>query len=195
MNKVDNDHLSTARVNLYQLLARALGPVADMDETDPQLLHQICPKLSGDLRDSAASLAIAWEAALDDRLPLAVAQARLFLGPFEILAPPYESLYLDPEQRLMGQVSQSVACAYAEAGLAPGPGPNEVPDHITHELEFMYFVGFQAISTGEPIWSARQQQFRTDHLSRWLPLLAGDILRADVHPFYNALAQLLSRLF
>lgn len=188
-----NEHLpSTAQVNLYHLLARALGPVAEMDTNDPELLRQICPELDEHLGGLAARLAGAWESALDDRRPLAVAYARLFLGPFEILASPYASFYLDPDQRLMGEVSQSVALAYAQAGLGPGPGTHEVPDHITYELEFMYFAGFQAISTGDPIWSARQQQFWSDHLSRWLPRFADNITQANVHAFYDLLGRTLS---
>lgn len=189
-----DDLPSASQVNLYHLLAKAFGPVADMDESDAELLRQIGPELPCKLRDAVAELANAWSLALDDRESLNIAHARLFLGPFEIHAPPYESMYLEPDKRLMGEVSRAVAHVYAEAGLGPGAGPNELPDHITHELEFMYYTGFQAISTGDPVWTARRQQFWNDHLSRWIPLLATNMLDADTQPFYNALANVLNCL-
>ena len=184
----------TALVNLYHLLTKAIGPVADMDAGDPELPRQVATELHDTLQQPAARLAAAWDSALTDRESLTVAHAQLFLGPFEMLAPPYESLYLDPERRLMGQVSQAVARAYANAGLGPAAGPQEVPDHITRELEFMYFTGFQAIRSGQADWSYRGQRFWNDHLGRWLPLLAANIADANVHPFYNTVAEVLDAL-
>jgi TorA maturation chaperone TorD len=184
----------TALVNLYHLLTNALGPVAEMDAGDPDLLGQVATELGDTLQQPAARLAAEWDCALTDRESLTIAHAQLLLGPFEILAPPYESLYLDPERRLMGQVSQAVARAYADAGLGPAAGPQEIPDHITRELEFMYFTGFQAIRSGECDWSARRRRFWNNHLGRWLPLLAANIAAANVHPFYNAVAKVLHAL-
>jgi TorA maturation chaperone TorD len=139
----------------------------------------------------AARAADAWKLAMSRLEQAAVAHARLFLGPFEIQAPPYASLYLGSERRLMGQVSREVANAYAEAGLEPGPGPREAPDHVTCELEFMYFLAFQEATTADPRWADRQRRFWQTHLGRWLPELAKHMAKADAHAFYNALARLL----
>jgi TorA maturation chaperone TorD len=40
----------------------------------------------------------------------------------------------------------------------------------------------------------RRQAFATTHLARWIPSLAGAIKRAGQHPFYDALAVLLTSL-
>lgn len=116
------------------------------------------------------------EAARGDAL--SIAHAKLFLGPFEVLAAPWASVYLDPEQRLMGPFSRYAAEADAEAGLGPGDGPSDAPDHVTRELEFMYFLTFQEPTTGGPTWLERQQRFWHEHLGLWLPKLADVVKEA-----------------
>jgi TorA maturation chaperone TorD len=165
-----------------------------MEPDDPARLREVTPELPGTLQEAARSLADAWEHGLIHRRDLSLAYARLFLGPFEILASPYASFYLQPDQRLMGPVSQSVAGAYAEAGLEPGPGPREAPDHVTLEWEFMYFLTYQHLVTGEDRWIERRRTFVSTHLARWMPSLADAIKRAGEHPFYDTLAALLTDL-
>lgn len=70
---------------------------------------------------------------------LLVEYSALFLGPFKVLAVPYGSVYLEPENRLMmGESTVRVGDLYKFAGLAQEEiGP---PDHIALELEFMAFL-------------------------------------------------------
>ena len=119
-----------------------------------------------------------------------LAYAKLFLGPFEIQAPPYASMYLEPEGRLMGEVSRYVIDAFSEAGLTQRSEPREIPDHICHELEFMYFLAFQEVATGDAVWAERQQRFWREHLRHWLVPFATRMSDADLHPFYGELARL-----
>ncbi len=182
---------NVARANIYQVFARALSAPAEMDPVYPQLCRDVFETQDNALRTPALETADLWEASLKDPEQLAVAYTRLFLGPFEILASPYASFYMEPNKRIMGETSQAVAQAYAEAGLEPASGPRDAPDHITHELEFMYFLAFQEITTGEEIWRKRQLKFWTTHLRCWLPDLIQHILSADVHRYYNALANTL----
>jgi TorA maturation chaperone TorD len=122
---------------------------------------------------------------------LAPAHARLFIGPFDIQAPPWASLYIDPEKRLMGDASRYAAQAYAEAGLGPLPGAKDAPDHVTHELEFMYFLAFQEHSSGEAVWRVRQVNFWAEHLGVWLPQFAALIGNAtNEGSAYNFLSRL-----
>ena len=186
-------HSSTiARCNAFHVLAHAFDLPRDMEDGHPELLRETCLALDESLHAAAQQTADSWQEALHNRGVLSAAYARLFLGPFEILAPPYASLYLDPERRLMGQVSLEVARSYAEAGLGPGTGPNEPPDHVAHELEFMYFLAFREINERDPVWAERQRQFWFNHLRNWLPDLAENIADARCHPFYDALADLLA---
>ncbi|MBW1770891.1 MAG: molecular chaperone TorD family protein [Deltaproteobacteria bacterium] len=71
---------------------------------------------------------------------LCVDFARLFVGPYALLAPPYGSVYLDGERKVMGDSTMDVCMRYAEVGLQLADHFKEVPDHIAAELEFIYFL-------------------------------------------------------
>ncbi len=182
----------TVNANLYLVLARAFASPTGMAPSDCAALRDLIPGLPIELQSCARSLAEAWEQGLTHDEELALAYARLFLGPFEILASPYASFYLEHDQQLMGPVSQAVAAAYGEAGLVPGPGPREAPDHVSLEWEFMYFLTHQFVVTGESRWLKRREDFVSEQLLSWMPTFAAAIKRGAVHPFYDALATLLT---
>ena len=176
--------------NLSHLLSRATSSPLEMCDDQPGMLQAVVTHLPSPQSTLAARLADAWADAMSDREALALAYTRLFLGPFEILAPPYASFYLEPDQRIMGQVSQQVASAYADAGLKPGKGPREAPDHVALEWEFIHFLTHRYITTGEARWLDQRKNFIHSHVVQWLPSLAQAMKRASVHPFYDALAVL-----
>jgi len=182
---------AVARCNAFYVLARAFDLPRTMDDACPSLLRASFLALHESLHAAAERTAEAWQHALTLREALSVAHARLFLGPFEILAPPYASLYLSPDRRLMGKVSLEAARHYSEAGLKPNSSPREAPDHVTLELEFMYFLAFRELIDDEPVWTERQRRFWCSHLGQWLPDLARNMAAADCHPFYDELASLL----
>ncbi len=62
--------------------------------------------------------------------------SRLFIGPFSLLAPPYESYY-SGKHTLMGQISSNVEKFYHCAGVAISPDFKDAPDHIILETEFL----------------------------------------------------------
>jgi TorA maturation chaperone TorD len=188
----DKQSLAIARCNAFHVLSRAFDLPGNMDDDDPRLLRITFRALDKSLHTAAHRAAREWQEAVRDRDPLSVAYARLFLGPFEIMAPPYASLYLDPERRLMGQISVDVARRYAKAGLGPGAGPNEAPDHVTRELEFMYYLAFREINDDDRAWVKLQRDFWLDHLQPWMQEFAKNIAEAHCHPFYDALADLLA---
>lgn len=179
------------RANLYHVLGRAFASPLEMNEQDPQQLEAIFHDLADDLVPIASELHAAWTNALEEPEALSLAYARQFLGPFQILTSPYASFYLEPEQRLMGEVSQYVARFYADAGLGPGSGPHEAPDHVALEWEFMYFLTYQYLDTGEERWLEQRESFRSSHLDRWIPSLAKALADTAEHPFYRALAAFL----
>lgn len=191
---VESDRAVTPEVifaNLSYVLSRGFASPLELDEQPIELLTAMQPYLEPVLGEHAVQLADAWRQALTDPQPLSLAYARLFLGPFEILAPPYASHYLEADQRIMGAVSQQVARAYVEAGLKPGQGPREAPDHVSLEWEFVHYLTHQFLATGESIWLEKRQAFFDQHMRRWMPALASGITAANLHPFYNALAALL----
>jgi TorA maturation chaperone TorD len=180
------------RANLYYLLGRVFSSPLVMKESDPQALRTIIPSRPAALQGAALKLAEAWERALEDREALSLAYARHFLGPFEILSPPYASSYLEPDQRLMGKVSQQVAHFYIEAGLGSGQGPHEAPDHVALEWEFMYYLTYQYLKTSEERWIEQRERFRSTHLNCWMPSFLAAIKKTAAHEFYCCAATLLS---
>jgi TorA maturation chaperone TorD len=166
------DPVASSRANVFYVLARALEPPRTWDEDLPGLLVSSFGAMPEPLPELGAKLYSQVAEILGDREQAAIDHAKLFLGPFEILVAPWASFYLEEEPRLMGPTSHYAARAYADAGLAPGEKLKDAPDHVTHELEFMYFLAFSEATTGDPAWTDRQDLFWQEHLGRWLPKFA-----------------------
>jgi TorA maturation chaperone TorD len=181
---------TVCRANAYHLLALALERPDDWQPDLSDRFSQNFAAFGTEMERLALQVADRMKAVQQAPEAASVAHAKLCVGPYETLASPYACAYLDPEQRLMGPVSQEAARAYADAGLGPGSLPLDAPDHITHELEFMYCLAFKEATTLDPEWTARQQSFWNSHLGLWLPRFAAAVADAGVHPFYQALAAL-----
>ncbi len=126
---------------------------------------------------------------------LIVEYARLFLGPFEIKAPPYGSLYLDRERRVMGDSTMEVIRFYEDAGLFRNEDCSELPDHIATELEFMSYLIFKEAEALERSDFAvarelikRQERFMERFLGQWIVPLCERIKGSTENRFYSALA-------
>jgi TorA maturation chaperone TorD len=177
-----------AWANVFYCLARVLESPREWDPDLPGLVERAFQPMPDPLPALGANLAPRLTGLMGDREQVEVIHAKLFLGPFEILAAPWASFYLEDEPRLMGPTSEYAARAYAAAGLAPGTKLKDAPDHVTHELEFMYFLAFNEAVTGDGSWAEHQSRFWHEHLGRWLPHFADAVAAADVHPFYGDLA-------
>jgi TorA maturation chaperone TorD len=186
------DPVASSRANVFYVLARALEPPRTWDEDLPGLLVSSFGAMPEPLPELGAKLYSQVAEILGDREQAAIDHAKLFLGPFEILVAPWASFYLEEEPRLMGPTSHYAARAYADAGLAPGEKLKDAPDHVTHELEFMYFLAFSEATTGDPAWTDRQDLFWQEHLGRWLPKFAEALAEAAAHPFYQTLAEMIT---
>jgi len=185
------DSYAGRRANAYYAFARAFEAPGRWHNDLPGVLETSLSAFDPPLPDMGRGLADQVRTLLPHREEVAVAHARLFLGPFEIQVAPWASFYLEEEPRLMGPVSQYAAAAYAAAGLAPGDNLRDAPDHVTHELEFMYFLAFSEATTSEEIWSEHQRRFWREHLGRWLPRFSAAVANADPPLFYKTLAEAL----
>jgi TorA maturation chaperone TorD len=126
---------------------------------------------------------------------LTVEYARLFLGPFEIKAPSYGSLYLDGERRVMGDSTMEVVRFYEEAGLSRNKDCADLPDHIAVELEFMSYLIYKEIEAIEKSDFAtalemikKQGSFLDRFLGRWIVQFCEKIKESTDNGFYAALA-------
>lgn len=112
------------------------------------------------------------------------------------LAPPYESVYTDPERRNTGWIIVQLEKEYADKGLVLEPSLGELPDHISIELEFMsYLCGleFSIYEDEDDDSQARktilkqQHDFLNQHLSNWFSLFAAKVREAYPEGFYSIL--------
>jgi TorA maturation chaperone TorD len=126
---------------------------------------------------------------------MAIDHARLFVGPFALLAPPYGSVYLEGERRCMGDSTLDVGSRYREVGLGTAPGFNDAPDHIAAELEFMHFLvirEFEAQADGDleraQYFRQKQGSFLERHLAAWVPNFSRSVEEQAQTEFYQSLA-------
>jgi TorA maturation chaperone TorD len=121
--------------------------------------------------------------------------ARLFVGPYQLFAPPYGSIYLEGGRQVMGLSTLDVMERYRQSGVALAEDFHEVADHIAAELEFVYFLGLKEVEAlekddHEAATDARKklEDFLRVHLGAWI----GDFTRrAEEHAgtvFYSNLA-------
>ena len=128
---------------------------------------------------------------------LQVEHARLFIGPFELLAPPYGSVYLEGSRRVMGDSTVAVVRAYRDAGLRLREDVKDAPDHIAVELEFVGFLTalvVKALDRGdlEAAHEAalRRSAFLEAHLGAWAERFALTVLENSISEFYRNLARI-----
>lgn len=192
-----NEHQSAAasREDVYRLLAACY-----YSPTPPLLDERCCEALAGLLAvqapEAAAQAAEAARRSSGQAVEaLAVEHARLFLGPFHLVAPPYGSYYLD-EKTVMGDSTAEVETFYHSCGLHLSEDFNELPDHITAELEFMSYLVFvqrQAEEAGNSEESIRlkgvQREFLGRFLMPWLEPFTTAVISDGESPFYVALAR------
>jgi TorA maturation chaperone TorD len=128
--------------------------------------------------------------------PLKVDFSKLFVGPYKLFAAPYGSVYLDGERKIMGDSTLDVKNRYREAGLDTAKNFKDAPDHISAELEFMYYLIFKEIEAfSKPAietaidFIQKQKFFLEDHLMAWMPEFANSIIEYAENPFYLNLAK------
>lgn len=135
-------------------------------------------------------------AAATSPVELNIEHTRLFTGP-RPAAPPYESVYRDPEGQVMGLATAAVAREYEAAGLIHDPRPGELPDHAAVELEFLHALCEEEVAawaagraTDAARWLERQRGFLEEHLLLWFSTFARRASAVAPHPFYRGLLDL-----
>ena len=124
---------------------------------------------------------------------LRVDYSRLFIGPYQLLAPPYGSIYLENTGTVMGTSTMNARKMYEDAGL--NLTLKDAPDHVAIELEFMYYLIHQEIeafkNSDESLASLgrhRQVSFLNEHLSAWISPFSNKIIEYAQTEFYRNIA-------
>ena len=127
---------------------------------------------------------------------LTVEFARLFIGPYRLPAPPYGSIYLEGERKIMGDSTIDVRQRYLDSGLVISENFKDAPDHIAAELEFMHFLvsnEINAIRSGQFDESAecllKQKSFLAAHLGAWIADFSRDAEHSTTCDFYRHMAR------
>lgn len=118
----------------------------------------------------------------------------LFVGPGKLLAPPYESAYLNENRVLMQQETLSVRKFYEKAGLELICKNHEPDDHIAFELEFVCYLLGQYLQTKEKEMIQMYHTFLKTHLFRWAGVHCEAIREHSDHPICLGIADLLDGL-
>ncbi len=129
---------------------------------------------------------------------LTVEYSKLFVGPFDLIAPPYGSVYLEG-RRVMGDSTMEVIKTYQREGLSRSDDFKDLPDHIAVELEFVSYLIYKEIESLEKSdlnttqkFIERQEDFLNAFLRRWVPGFCERIKNGTENGFYTALADCVS---
>ncbi len=178
------------RGNIYRLLAECYRYPTEQLGDNLEFLAEETQQLDSGLCNWTQEMKRRFDPSASGLAQLGVAHAKLFIGPFQLLAAPYGSVYLDENHRAMGSSTMQVIQFYMDAGLHPSTDNKEPPDHISTELEFVYYLVFRYLETGNRRYFKDQKTFVLREMSHWVPQFVKAIWTADVHPFYNSLASL-----
>ncbi len=126
---------------------------------------------------------------------LKVDYTRLFMGPYQLLAPPYGSVYLEKARKVMGDSTMDAKQRYQEAGL--NLNLKEAPDHVAIELEFMYYLIYREIEAiinyNEPniaLYLKKQKDFLDNHLGKWVSEFTDNLSANAETVFYQNVAHI-----
>lgn len=123
---------------------------------------------------------------------------RLFIGPKRLLAPPWESAYLNREGLLFQEETLQVRKAYLKYCLVSGKYTKEAEDHIALELDFMYRLNQLTIEKIKDNIDADikeilldQKEFLENHLAKWIPSFTNTIQSNANTDFYRGISYIL----
>ena len=190
---------AAARSRAYAVFARAF------DYPDDQFLPAIRDgELSAALRraledvDPSLLEDVDWTALEnggDGDDDLAVEYTRLFdVGASGPPCPLYGGLYGGARMKNMEEAVRF----YNHFGLKLSEAQQELPDHLTTELEFMHFLSFEeanalAEGTDAGAFQRAQRDFVSRHPGRWVPALRKRLEERDPPPFFREVVRQLER--
>jgi TorA maturation chaperone TorD len=198
---MDHDESNgTARADLCRFLAACYyepGPEF-AEERLFESMADAARRLDADFADRARRLGRHFVEAGPERLLLDY--TRLFLGPLDIRAKPYGSVWLEADRGLMQASTAAVQALYEEGGFEIAEDFRELPDHIAAELEFLYLLIHRRNQAQRSADAAAlagldglRRRFLAHHLGRWVPAFAAAVKSGAQEAFYRELAELTER--
>ncbi|NLJ72000.1 MAG: molecular chaperone TorD family protein [Syntrophomonadaceae bacterium] len=168
----------------------ALNLIAE-DDDDFNNFYGLLDRLSSDMQKDAPETI--------DKLK--TEYTYLMIGPAELVAPPWESVYILKEPLIFQESTLKVRQAYLEYDFLPAGYPNEADDHIALELHFMAHLARLALEYFEAGEYEKvislledQKKFLIEHLLVWISDFAADMQKSKSHYFYPAVALLTEKV-
>ncbi|ADI00584.1 cytoplasmic chaperone TorD family protein [[Bacillus] selenitireducens MLS10] len=126
---------------------------------------------------------------------------RMFIGPYKLPAPIWESAYTNKDGLLFQTETREVRLHYLKYAFLPVQYQKEADDHLGLELDFMYRLSEMT----KDAWEAGdwlrmktllsdQAAFLEEHLRNWLPIFKGLVLESADTDFYRGAVLLLDGL-
>ena len=200
-----------ARRHLYQLFQRIFGGDPDgamlealadrstlevfglyFEEDDEALetFNGVVSKVAKDLADAPDDLL----GSLNDEY------TRLFIGPLQLPAPPWESVYVTEERTLFQACTLKVRKAYLKHHFLPSNYPHEADDHLAIELDFMAHLADRSLELLDAADYGSverllldQLTFLREHPLVWAADFAASIQDSKTHLLYPHMAEVAVR--
>jgi TorA maturation chaperone TorD len=120
---------------------------------------------------------------------------RLFIGPYKLPCPPWESVYTSSKKLMMQEAAGQVQEIYGECGFVINSA-DVMPDHIGAELNFLsiLFNKMNAEIDKKDIYLKIARTFWEEHTMKWMPQFTRDMEEAADSLFYKTLAQTTRKL-
>lgn len=162
-------------------------PTKEVLENWKGLLTQDTPDFMLNLKEALDKIDLHAKQQLEDLL---WEYTRLFIGPYKLPCPPWESVYTSGKKLMMQEAYDQVQEFYLEAGLVVGD-PNIMSDHIGAELNFLAVLYEKMNSEAEkcPFYEGIVKRFLDEHARKWIPQFTADLENAADSQFYKALAR------
>ena len=186
-----------ARENMYKILS-VLYYIPQEELFETELLDNLknsANYFSKEVEELAQQCKDSFNSAELDKLK--IDHSQLFVGPFELKAHPYGSVYLDDGRQIMGDSTLEVIKKYQAAGLNTDDKFKEPPDHISIELEFMYYLIFNSVEelkkdNLETVkkYYEQQEDFLANSLLSWAKEFSQAIIKNAQTEAYSDLAKL-----
>ena len=161
-------------------------PTKEAVENWKALFSNNVPKSLSNLKDAIDKVDVYSEQELEDLL---WEYTRLFVGPYKLPCPPWESVYISPKRLMMQEPCDEIRDFHNEIGLTIN-NPDVMPDHIGAELNFLAVLYKKMESAPEkrPYYADIAKRFLDEHLTKWIPQFTSDMAEAANSIFYKALA-------
>lgn len=124
---------------------------------------------------------------------------KLMIGPFELLAPPWESVYVQKEAMLFQKCTMDVRKTYQHFGFSTADYNMEADDHIGLELDFLYHLNKLCQQSADEgnlqevgYLLTEQEKFLKEHLLVFVPELSKNMMENADTSFYKGMAQILN---